>query len=139
MVEIFNIQKPRVFTYSDAKNILPLIYRITEESSKQVKYFMGCLEALPDKESATSLDLQNRINEHIERWQNKLERLGVKPKGLWLADFDNGEGYYCWKYPETQIMYRHGYQDGFTGRILIEQNTGELSKEVFHENSISPN
>ena len=111
--------------------MLPLVYRITEESSKEVKYLMGCVEALPEKHTEASRDLQTRINAIIEKWQNKLERLGLKPKGLWLADFDNGNGYYCWKFPETKILFHHGYQDGFTGRILIAEDQ--------HENSPSPN
>lgn len=119
LIEIFNVQKNKLFTYAEAEEILPLVYRITEESSKEVKYLMGCVEALPDKHNEVSRDLQTRINKIIEKWQNKLERLGLRPKGLWLADFDNGSGYFCWKFPETKILFRHGYQDGFTGRILI--------------------
>ncbi len=132
MSEIITIQKNKVFNLSQAVDLLPLIYRLTEDSSKQVKYLMSCVDALQDKNSETSLNLQERINLIIERWQNKLERLGVKPKGLWLADFDNGQGYFCWKYPETQILFHHGYQDGFTGRILLRE-------EDSHENSHSPN
>ena len=37
----------------------------------------------------------------------------------WLVDFDNGEGYYCWKYPEDTVGHFHGYEDGFAGRISI--------------------
>jgi len=27
-------------------------------------------------------------------------RRGLEVKGLWLVDFDNGSGYYCWRYPK---------------------------------------
>jgi hypothetical protein len=46
-------------------------------------------------------------------------QLGCLPKGIWLVDFDNGEGYYCWRYGDDQIEYFHGYSDGFSGRIAI--------------------
>lgn len=116
-----------------AQDLLPLIYGITEESAKNTKYLMACIEALPDKKSARAVEIQEQINVIIDRWQNKIERLGAKPKGLWLADFDNGNGYYCWKFPEVKILYKHGYQDGFTGRILISSN------EESHENCPCPN
>lgn len=133
MIEIFNVQKNRLFTYAEAEEILPLVYRITEDSSKEVKYLMGCVEALQDKHNDSSRELQTRINQIIEKWQNKLERLGLRPKGLWLADFDNGSGYYCWKFPETKILFQHGYQDGFTGRILIsEQDTAQCEDHHAH-------
>ena len=108
-----------MFTLIEAQNILQLVYRLTEDSSKQAKYLMGCLEALPDKKSSRAQEVQEEINVIITRWQNKIERLGAKPKGLWLVDFDNGHGYFCWKFPETQISFHHGYQDGFTGRKII--------------------
>ena len=48
-----------------------------------------------------------------------MEALGIVVKGLWLVDFDNGEGYYCWKYPEPAIRHYHGYDEGFAGRMKI--------------------
>ncbi len=133
MVEIINRQQGRIFSLEEAKNILPLVHRLTEESFKKVKYLMAYIEALPDKKSDRALEFQSQINTIIEKWQNKLERLGAKPKGLWLADFDHGSGYYCWKFPEVKILYKHGYQDGFTGRILISSN------EEINENCPCPN
>ncbi len=137
LIEIFNVQKNKHFTYAEAEEILPLVYRITDDASKEVKYLMGCVEALQDKHSDASRDLQTRINQIIEKWQNKLERLGLRPKGLWLADFDNGSGYFCWKFPETKILFQHGYQDGFTGRILIAEQ--DAPREDHNAHSPSPN
>jgi serine/threonine protein kinase len=39
---------------------------------------------------------------------------------LWLVDFDNGQGYYCWSYPEATISHYHAYDDGFAGRMSIQ-------------------
>lgn len=133
MVEIINYNTVRSFSLEEAQSLLPLVYRLTEEAAKKTKYLMSCINALPDKKSLRALEIQNQINELIDKWQNKIERLGAKPKGLWLADFDNGSGYYCWKFPEVKILYKHGYQDGFTGRILISSN------EESHENCPCPN
>ena len=30
---------------------------------------------------------------------------GLEVKGLWLVDFDNGSGYYCWQYPEEGLQF----------------------------------
>ncbi|MEK6627016.1 MAG: DUF2203 family protein [Bdellovibrionota bacterium] len=133
MFEIIDRNIVRSFSLSEAQDLLQLIYRITEEPAKKTKYLMSCIEALQDKKSVRALEIQKQITEIIDRWQNKVERLGAKPKGLWLADFDNGDGYYCWKFPEVKILYKHGYQDGFTGRILISSN------EESNENCPCPN
>ena len=49
-----------------------------------------------------------------------VQSLGLEAKGLWLVDFDNGEGYYCWSYPEPTIAHYHTYDAGFAGRITIQ-------------------
>ncbi len=49
-----------------------------------------------------------------------MEALGVEVKGLWLVDFDNGSGYYCWRWPERELAFFHGYDEGFAGRTRIQ-------------------
>lgn len=126
MTNIFEINKKKIFTLNDAENLLPLIYKLTEKYSKQVRKLINQLEAFPSKQCERAIEVESMINALVEQWQNKIERLGAKPKGLWLADFDNGSGYYCWKYPETKIRFFHGYNEGFSGRKNIEETQLEL-------------
>gem|GEM_PF-5934521 len=69
----------------------------------------------------------SELNLAIEKWQKKVERLGGEPQGLWIVDFDNGQGYFCWKFPEAKIGFWHGYEDGFSKRIALqkEETTNE--------------
>ena len=62
---------------------------------------------------------RSRIQHIVNGWADEVRALGVEVKGLWLVDFDNGEGYYCWKYPEDTVGHYHGYEEGFAGRISI--------------------
>ncbi len=120
MKNIFGIYGKKTFTYEEAGQLLPIIYRLTEEASREVRKFTKHIEALPNKKSDRAREIEANINCLVEKWQFKLEKLGVIPKGLWLADFDNGEGYFCWKYPEIKISFWHGYHDGFSGRKPIK-------------------
>ena len=52
LIEIVKHDQVRFFTLSQAQEILPLVYRLTEESAREVRYLMACIEALPDKKSA---------------------------------------------------------------------------------------
>jgi hypothetical protein len=65
-------------------------------------------------------DLDVRIQRIISGWIRSMEALGVEVKGLWLVDFDNGSGYYCWIWPEEHLEYFHSYEDGFASRSRIQ-------------------
>lgn len=116
---VVEINRKRIFDLQEARALLPLIYRMTEESSREVRLLLNRIDALADKSHPTAVRTEDEINAIIDRWQIKMEKLGAEPKGLWMADFDNGTGYFCWKYPENEINHWHGYQDGFSGRIVI--------------------
>ncbi len=66
---------------------------------------------------------ENAQSEHqrvVGRWADSVMQLGIDVKGIWLVDFDNGSGYYCWQYPEESLQYFHGYDDGFGGRVKLQ-------------------
>ena len=117
---VVEINRKKTFTLDQAQGLLPLVYRLSEEASEEVGGHLNRLKAYPDKTHPIAVEIEACINQIIQRWQTKMEKLGTEPKGLWMADFDNGEGYFCWKFPETEIKFWHGYQDGFSGRILIK-------------------
>ncbi|MBV2169407.1 MAG: DUF2203 domain-containing protein [Bdellovibrio sp.] len=120
MENVVEINRKKFFTLQEARQLLPLIYRMTEDSSREVKAHLNRIDAYSDKAHPSVAAIEEQINAIIDRWQVKIEKLGAEPKGLWMADFDNGDGYFCWKFPEVEINHWHGYQDGFSGRILIE-------------------
>lgn len=120
MDNVFEIHRKKAFNLEEARKLLPFLFRLTEDANKEVKSLVNRIEAIADKSHSASITLEADLNAVIERWQNKVRKLGAEPKGLWMADFDNGEGYYCWKYPEVEINHWHGYQDGYSGRIVIE-------------------
>lgn len=120
MDTVIEINRKKTFTLQEARQLLPIIYRLTEESCREVKVHVNRIDAYADKTNPAVVQIEEEINSIIERWQNKIEKLGGEPKGLWMADFDGGDGFYCWKYPETEIKHWHGYQDGFSGRIVME-------------------
>lgn len=61
-----------------------------------------------------------RLETVARKWVESMIALGVETKGLWLVDFDNGSGYYCWCHPESSLQYFHTYDEGFAGRMRIQ-------------------
>ena len=87
--------------------------RAVEEAEKLVLAREG---ATPDAQAK----IDAKIQSVIERWSREMEALGADVKGVWLVDFDNGSGYYCWKWPEATVDHFHGYEEGFGGRSRIQ-------------------
>jgi hypothetical protein len=98
----------KTFTYEEAAALLPQAQRITSDAVAEV-------ESLPESESAVA-DSERIITD----WAGAIIELGIEVKGLWLIDFDNGSGYYCWQHPEPSLQYFHGYEEGFGGRVKLQ-------------------
>ncbi|HEX9985701.1 MAG TPA: DUF2203 domain-containing protein [Thermoanaerobaculia bacterium] len=95
----------RTFTYEEAAALLPDVQRLTDDAARRVEEL---------DESAVEA-----YESVVMEWVRSILDLGIEVKGLWLVDFDNGSGYYCWKYPEPALEYFHGYEEGFGGRVKL--------------------
>ena len=95
-----------MFSYTEAAALLPEVRRLTEDAYRRV-------EALGPEPGPQADTL-------ITEWAQSLVEQGIEVKGLWLVDFDNGSGYYCWQYPEPALRFFHSYEDGFKGRMPIQ-------------------
>ena len=126
---VFAIQRPgqiRVFTLLEAQQIFPLVRNITAQAFDELSPVLDSMRA----NMGNHLLLQQQeiyYEEVVQRWINKMERLGVVVSGLWLVDFDTGDGYLCWRHPETVLGYYHGHEQGFGQRrplleIIREQH-----------------
>src|SRR4051812_16387179 len=106
MGEIIEINQKRYFTLSDAKGLLPVVQRITEAAYQEINNLSLQLSYIHDTKKKA--EIEEKVRTRFQDWYEKIRKLGCESKGLWLVDFDNGEGYYCWHYPETHIEYFHG-------------------------------
>jgi hypothetical protein len=126
--QIGAVGEPRIFTLGEAQGLLPLVRSITEQSAEELAPIKRRLNNMVATDPRTPA-VQREYEGVIKRWVSKLERLGVVVKGLWLVDFDTGDGYLCWKYPELRIAHFHGYDDGYTGRRPLLEAIEELDPD----------
>ena len=118
---VVEINRQGKFSVEEANGILPLIHKITEEYSQLVNELENRLEALGTSDEKKAEEIEQQVNEYVQQWHSKVRKLGGLPKGLWLVDFDSGDGYFCWKYPEAEISHWHSYDDGFLGRVTLKE------------------
>ena len=106
----------RVFSYEEAVALLPEVRRLTERAFERVQADSGILSP----QGAPGAEAQGRLTAVVKGWAEAVTAMGLEVKGLWLVDFDNGSGYYCWRYPEPGLQFYHSYEDGFGGRMRIQ-------------------
>lgn len=110
---------PVTFSLDQARQLLPEVKHLTAEAVRRAETLASQLQGLAeDDPDFRSLTLA--LREVVDEWVDQVRALGLEAKGLWLVDFDNGQGYYCWSYPEPGISHYHGYDEGFAGRMSIQ-------------------
>jgi len=125
MGNVFELNRKKVFSITEARELLPILRRITDEANFRIKGLIALLETQRDRNSEKSKALEEKINSHVSEWQTKVAKLGAEGKGLWLVDFDCGTGYFCWKFPEANLEHFHGYTEGFQARVKVFEHLAE--------------
>ena len=108
----------QIFTYKEALDTFPLIRELTASAVHQVQSLYNRVQSSNELEQRRE-ELEGAANTIIESWAAKVGSLGCEAKGLWLVDWNCGDGYYCWRYPEEALGFFHGYEEGFQGRMPI--------------------
>lgn len=112
------IVPPRLFSLDEAQQLLPMVKQLTAEAVRNAETLMVRLRELPESHPDHHA-VSDQVEGVVKEWATRIQELGAHVKGLWLVDFDNGEGFYCWAYPEPSVSHFHGYEDGFVGRMKI--------------------
>lgn len=105
----------RIFTLREAQALLPQVRDITNAAVTRAEKLTARIEDMaPNNER---MQLETQYNALVRGWAEQVIELGCEVKGLWLVDFDSGDGlYYCWHHPEDSLEYFHDYDAGFSGR-----------------------
>ena len=118
----------RIFTLEEARALMPQVRALTEPvyllADSLADEVAQCDE---EREADRAEELRDRLQGLVESWAEAIRDLGADVKGLWLVDFDSGDGYWCWAYPEEHLDHWHSYDEGFAGRRpAVERPEGHL-------------
>ena len=109
----------RSWTLEGARALLPDVRERTAVAVAQVQTLLEERE----REGGAPVSAE-RIDALVAKvtadWARAMEAFGLDVKGVWLVDFDSGSGCYCWRWPEPELAYFHGYDEGFDGRVRIQ-------------------
>jgi hypothetical protein len=83
-----------IFTLQQARDLLPDVKHVTADAVRRAESLSAQLHGLAE-DDPEHVSLSAALREVVAAWTEQVRSLGLEPKGLWLVDFDNGEGYYC--------------------------------------------
>jgi len=134
MAKVFNIfsteeGSPKDFSIESANQLIPLVKKYTEEAMRETQKVGMKLEYL-QKGSPQFKALSSAHDQVIIRWAERIHRIGGLAKGLWTVDFDNGQGYLCWNFPEDKIEHFHTYEEGFKQRKKLSEVAQSVSAQT---------
>ncbi len=110
----------RIFTLEEARALMPRIRALTDPVFQLAESLAQELhEAEEEQDSERTEELRERLQSLVESWAEAVRELGADVKGLWLVDFDSGDGYWCWAHPEEGLDHWHSYEAGFLGRMPV--------------------
>jgi hypothetical protein len=107
-----------VFSYEQALISFPRVRDRTAAAIRQIEALVNRVQSREEMERRKP-EIQEAIDTIVRDWAAEITALGCEVKGLWLVDWDSGDGYFCWRYPEDTISHFHSYEDGFAGRVPI--------------------
>lgn len=108
----------RIFSYDEALDMFPAVRDLTAAAVRQMEALTTTLGSRDELDSRRQ-ELEEARERIVTVWAREVTSLGCEVKGLWLVDWDSGDGYYCWRFPEQAIAHFHTYEEGFAGRIPL--------------------
>lgn len=110
-----------LFTLEEARALLPEVQAMTQPVFELASSLSRELQEVEDQGDERRAEaLRERLQVLVTTWAEAVRELGPQVKGLWLVDFDSGDGYWCWAYPEDELRHWHSYEGGYGARIAVE-------------------
>ena len=108
----------REWSFETAGMLLDEVRSRTERAVKEVEP----LNAERERAAGTpaEAEVEAKLRAVVSRWIREMEALGVEVRATWRVEFDNGGGYYCWRWPEARLEWYRGYDEQDAQRIRIQ-------------------
>ncbi len=124
IAQIGSQSESRVFTLDEARELFPLVHRITHEAALELKPVQLRLQNMLGSDPRLRA-VSAEYEVVVKRWVEKMARLGLVVGALWRVDFDTGDGYFSWKYPEHRLGFYRTHAEPFDQRRPIDEVISE--------------
>lgn len=124
-------QTERVFDLAEARQRLPLVQKITQKHQNELAPLQVKLNRMLSNDPRRGM-FEDQYEKIVRQWRTKIEQLGVVVVGLWVVEFDVGEGCLSWRHPELSLQYFRPHGTNFADRVrlpnYIEENDPDWAR-----------
>ena len=120
MKEFARIGRHQIFNLSEAKQLLPVVQKITHRLHTKNKDIEIRLERLLMADPRRRY-YQEQFRDNITEWKTKMEGLGVNVNNLWQVKFNVGSGFLCWQFPELVIAHFLPEGEAWESKIKLKE------------------
>lgn len=120
--------KDKLFNLAEARDLLPLVQSITETYQADLAPLQTRLKKMLSNDPRRNL-LEQDYEQIVSRWRTKVELLGARVSGLWVVEFDVGEGFLSWRYPELSLSYFRAKDAVFAERLRLSTYIEEVDPD----------
>ncbi|MEO0367396.1 MAG: DUF2203 family protein [Pseudomonadota bacterium] len=116
--------KAKLFDLHEAQSLMPLVQRVTQRHQHELQPIQDRLnKMLSNDPRRASIEIEYEAV--VEVWKSKIEQLGAFARGLWMVEFDVGEGMLNWRHPELSLNYFRRYDSPLSSRTKLRDYIDE--------------
>lgn len=117
-------QTDRIFSLAEAQSVFPLVQAITQKHKVELEPQQLRLNKILANDPRRPR-MENEYQAVVRRWRTKIEQLGATVTGLWVVEFNMGEGGLSWRHPELSLHYFRPRHAVFSDRVPLAQYIDE--------------
>lgn len=105
---IFPLNQDHFFTEEESYRLVDLFIAITKKAKKEITGYKSQLEHLSSYPEEAG-PLQDKLNLAIQRWSDKVKRLGGIPLALYKVKIPSETGYFIWEFPSIELEFHFNH------------------------------
>ena len=100
---IYPLNQTKNFSHEEALELVPLLQLISGKTKRELNLLNSQLSFFKTN-SDKAQNIQEKINNSLQAWSDKVRRLGAIPVSLCKVRIPGEEGQYLWEYPENRLF-----------------------------------
>lgn len=101
--QITHLTQSRTFTHEEALALVPLLQHISAKTKRELNVLNSQLSFLKSNTDKAQ-NIQERINQTLQAWSDKVRRLGAVPVSLCKVRIPGEDAQFLWEYPENRLF-----------------------------------